>query len=182
MKPTICITIPCALAAGAVLAAPAWAGPEAAAPASIRALTGRLAVAGQVSPGQLAELKARGYTTIIALRPDGEGPDQPSAAQMQEAARSNGMGFAYVPVAPGAVPDAAVTALGQALAADSGKVLMYCRSGSRAARTWSLAEASRPGGAEADAILASVKASGQSADDLRAAIALRVAARQDAAQ
>lgn len=54
---------------------------------------------------------------------------------------------------------------------------MYCRSGSRAARTWSLMEASRPGGRSADDILAAVKRSGQGADDLAGAINARIAKR-----
>ena len=145
--------------------------------AKVSQLTERFAVAGQITPDQLADLKARGYTTIISLRPDGEGADQPSSEQMQAAARSNSMSFAYVPVTPGAIPDSAVDALNKATADTSGKVLMYCRSGSRAARTWGLVEASRPDGADAQAIMAAVKASGQSADDLREAISQRVSAR-----
>ncbi|MEJ7807220.1 MAG: TIGR01244 family sulfur transferase [Telluria sp.] len=143
----------------------------------ISALTDRLAVSGQVNPDQIAELKALGYTTIVALRPDGEQPDQPSAGQISEAARRHGMTFAYVPVQSGAIPDAAVTALDSAILGNSEKVLMYCRTGSRAARAWSLAEASRPGGADTETILAKVSAGGQSADDMRTAIAARVAAR-----
>ncbi len=160
------------------LASLAFASVQAPHPAKISALTERFAVAGQITPEQLVELKARGYTTIIALRPDGEGADQPSAAQVGAAARDNGMAFAYVPVTAGAaIPETAVAALGQALQDNPGKVLLYCRSGSRAARTWGLVEASRPGGADADAILAAVKASGQSADDLREAISKGVASR-----
>lgn len=153
----------------------------AAAPAKVSQLTERYAVAGQITPEQLAQLKAQGYTSVVALRPDGEAPDQPSAARMQAAAESHGMTFTYIPVKSGApIPDSAVAALGQALEASKGKVLMYCRSGSRAARTWGLVEASRPGGANTDAILAAVKASGQSADDLQTAIAAHVAARDAA--
>jgi uncharacterized protein (TIGR01244 family) len=155
---------------GMAVVAAAYASNGVAVHAKINPLTERFSVAGQVSPDQLADLKARGYTTVISLRPDGEGPDQPSAAQMSDAARSHGMAFAYVPVSPGAIPASAVAALGQAVADNAGKVLLYCRSGSRAARTWSLFEASRTGGADANAILAAVKASGQSADDLRDAI------------
>jgi uncharacterized protein (TIGR01244 family) len=151
--------------------------PEAHAPVKLMQLTERFATAGQIRPEQLAELKALGYTTIVALRPDGEAADQPSAAQIEAAARSNGMSFAYVPVAPGGIPDSQVTALALAIASDSGKVLAYCRSGSRAARTWSLAEASRPGGAGVDTILGVVKAGGHSADDLRTAIEVRVSER-----
>ena len=160
-----------------VLATAAHAGVQASLPVKVSTLTERFAVSGQVTPDQVADLKARGYTTIIALRPDAEGPDQPSAAHMDTVARSHGMVFAYVPVAPGPIPDSAVAALGNALDDNPGKVLLYCRSGSRAARTWSLVEASRRGGADTNAILAAVKASGQSADDLRDAIARRVSLR-----
>lgn len=166
-----------AIAAGLALAAGAAFASEAVEPAKLSVLTERFAVAGQITPGQIAGLKQRGYTAIIALRPDGEAPDQTSAAQMEQAVRGQGLGFAYVPVAPGPIPEAAVAALGEALAAYGGKVLLYCRSGSRAARTWSLLEASRSAGLEADAILAAVKASGHSAEDLRPAIAGRIAAR-----
>ena len=149
-----------------------------AAPAKVSQLTERFAVAGQITPDQVADLKSHGYTTLIALRPDGEGPDQPSAAQMEAAARSNGMAFAYVPVKAGAPsPDSAVTSLSKAIADKPGKVLLYCRSGSRAARTWGLVEASRPGGADANTIIDAVKASGQSAEDLRDAITKRVSLR-----
>lgn len=167
---------------GMMLAVGAFAGTGVSVQAKVAPLTERFAVTGQLNPDQLADLKARGYTTIVALRPDGEGPDQPSAAQMSDAARSSGLAFAFVPVAPGAIPDTAVTALEKAVAGDAGKVLLYCRSGSRAARTWSLYEASRPDGADPEAILAAVKASGQSADDLRGAIVGRVAARPAKAQ
>lgn len=178
MKPSIYRrTINRAIIASVGLALAAGACAGVLMPATITPLTERFSVSGQVSPDQLADLKARGYTAIIALRPDGEAPGQPSAAQVSEAARGNGMTFAFVPVAPGPIPDAAVAALSQAIAENPGKVLLYCRSGSRAARTWSLFEASRAGGADADAIVAAVKASGQSADDLRGAIDERVAAR-----
>ncbi len=167
---------PSKIIAGVVLVLAANA--HAASPAKVSQLTEQFSVAGQVTPDQLAELKARGFTTIVALRPDGEGPDQPTAAQMEAAARSHGLAFAYVPITAGAaIPDTAVASLSKAIADQPGKVLLYCRSGSRAARTWALAEASRPGGAQANTILDAVKASGQSAEDLRDAISKRVLAR-----
>lgn len=136
-----------------------------------------IAVAGQLRETDLAQLKAQGYTAIVALRPDGEAPDQPGSAAMAAAARAQGMRFTYVPVKPGAIPDAAVEQLQAALAAGPDRVLIYCRSGSRAARTWGLAEASRPGGRDAGAILEAVRKAGQSADDLDDALRRRVAAR-----
>jgi protein tyrosine phosphatase (PTP) superfamily phosphohydrolase (DUF442 family) len=56
-------------------------------------------------------------------------------------------------------------------------VLLYCRSGRRAARTWSLVEASRADGMDVAQIIAAVKEGGQEADDLKDALEQRVAAR-----
>lgn len=161
-----------------VLATAGYARWQRPVPAQTHALTHLISVSGQLQPDQVPALREAGYSAIIDLRPDGEAPDQPSAARMGEAARASRMAFVYVPVAQGAIPDSAVASLHKALAEHPGPVLLYCRSGKRAARTWGLVEASRSGGSDVDAILAAVKASGQSADDLRAQIAERVKARQ----
>lgn len=149
-------------------------------PAKVSRLSGQIAVAEQLSLDQIPELGQRGYATIIDLRPDGEAPDQPSASAVRTRARKSSMRFAYVPVPHGDIPASAVDALQQAIADNPSPVLLYCRSGRRAARTWSLVEASRQDGASGDAILAAVKASGQSADDLAPAIRERIARRAPA--
>jgi uncharacterized protein (TIGR01244 family) len=87
--------------------------------------------------------------------------------------------FAYVPVPHGDIPGQAVDALGQSLASAGKPVLLYCRSGKRAARTWALSEASRADGLDAVAIQAAVRSAGQSADDLAESIAARIAARSN---
>ncbi len=137
-------------------------------------------ISGQVAPEQLAQLKAQGFRAVVDLRPDNEGPGQPSAGTMGAAAAQQGMAFDYAPVSPGAVPAAAVDTLGRALARGEQPVLLYCRNGSRAARTWALAEASRPGGLDADAIVDAVRQAGQNAGDLRDQIVARIAARPSA--
>lgn len=112
----------------------------------------------------------RRYRSVIDLRPDGEAPDQPPSREMAAEAHRHGISFTYIPVPHGDIPDAAVAQLRAALEASRGEVLLYCRSGKRAARTWALAEASRSDGMPADAILAAVKGAGQDADDLRGRI------------
>lgn len=160
-----------------VLAKPAYERIKRPPPARVSQLHANLAVAEQLRPEELPELRERGFTTIIALRPDGEAAGQPPSPVMAAAARANRLNFVYVPVPQGAIPDSAVAALGKALANEPGQVLMYCRSGKRAARTWALVEASRAGGMDGPAILAAVKVSGQSADDLTDDIAKRIATR-----
>ncbi len=141
-------------------------------------LTAQIAVAGQLTPGQLAELKQRGFATIITMLPDGEEVGQITSSQVRAEAHSSDMGYAYVPLPKGdIVPDGAVIALVHALASNPEPVILYCRDGRRAARTWSLMEASRPGGADAATILAAVKASGHSADDMLDDIRARIARR-----
>jgi len=140
-------------------------------------LTTDISVAEQIQLEDIPQLKARGFAAIIDLRPDGEAAGQPAAQAVESAAHENHMGFTYVPVPHGDIPDAAVTALSRAILTSPHPILLYCRSGRRAVRTWSLAEASRPDGLDTDAIHAAVRASGQSAEDLNAAITQRIALR-----
>lgn len=151
--------------------------PDAPPPPGVVNLTPDIAVSEQLRVDEVAQLGRAGYDAIIDLRPDGEAPDQAPSAAIAAEARSVGIAFSYVPVAQGPIPDETVAALDKALASSSGRVLLYCRTGKRAARTWSLVEASRPGGRNAAQILAAVKGSGQSADDLAGEIARRIAAR-----
>jgi uncharacterized protein (TIGR01244 family) len=144
---------------------------------SLKTLTDTISVSEQLRLDQIKSVRAGGYRTIIDLRPDGEAAGQPDAASMKAAAEASRVNFYYVPVPHGDIPDSAVAALAEALDEGRGPVLLYCRSGRRAARTWSLVEASRYNGMDAESILAAVKASGQSADDLRDAIVARIAKR-----
>lgn len=140
-------------------------------------LTPDISVAEQIQLADIPALKARGFAAIIDLRPDGEAAEQPASKAVKSIAVENHMGFAYVPVPHGEIPVNAVDALHKALSTSARPVLLYCRSGRRAVRTWSLVEASRSGGRSADAIQAAAKAAGQSVDDLLPAIAQRIALR-----
>lgn len=140
-------------------------------------LAAEVAVTEQIQLSDIPQIATRGYQTLIDLRPDGEAADQPASQAVEAAASASHLKFAYVPVPHGDIPDSAVNALSQALAASPRPILLYCRSGRRAVRTWSLAEASRPHGLDAQAILAAANAAGQSADDLLPAIAQRIARR-----
>ena len=132
----------------------------------------------QVSLAQVSMVRELRYQVLVALRPDGEAADQPSAAEIGREANRLGLVFAYVPVPHGDVPPESVQALKKVLTDHSNEhILLYCRTGRRAARTWGLAEAESATGLDAQAILNSIEQSGQSADDLVDAIKQRVAAR-----
>lgn len=137
-----------------------------------------IGVAAQIKTSEIPLLKEEGYASIIDLRPDGEAPDQPPAKIMETAARTNQMAFFYVPVPHGdKVPDEVVAALSKAIASSPKPILIYCRSGRRATRAWSLAEASRKDGLDSAAIHSAVNSAGHSIDDLSSAIVDRIARR-----
>ena len=108
-----------------------------------RPISDTLAVSPQLQPDDIPAAKAAGYRAIICNRPDGEGADQPGQAAMAEAARAAGLAFRYLPVTPGAAAGDTVEAFGRALAELPGPVLAYCRTGTRSATLWALAEAGR---------------------------------------
>lgn len=134
-------------------------------------------VSEQVQPEDMAELKQKGFRSIIDLRPDGEQQGQPSSDAINASAALSGLTFAYVPVPHGDIPDSQVDSLAMSLAVAEKPVILYCRSGRRAARTWALLEASRADGLDAKAIRLALNSAGQPSADLDSAIEARVAAR-----
>jgi uncharacterized protein (TIGR01244 family) len=108
----------------------------------IRKLDETTSVSGQIQPADVPGLKASGVTMIISNRPDDEEPGQPAAAEIQEAAKSEGIEFRHVPIIRGIGP-ADVDAMKEALEAAPGKLLAYCRTGNRSALTWAVARRSQ---------------------------------------
>ena len=105
----------------------------------LRLLDDKTATSGQITPGQVAELKAQGFTMLINNRPDGEDPDQPVAGDIEEAAARAGIAYRFVPIIRGIGPGD-VEAMQSALEeAGEGKVLAFCRSGNRSSLVWALA-------------------------------------------
>ena len=109
----------------------------------IKKLTEEISVSPQLTASDVADIAARGYRSIICNRPDGEGADQPSYAEIEKAAREHGVATAYLPVSTGKVSDQDAEAFEAALAELPKPILAYCRSGTRSATLWSLAEAGK---------------------------------------
>ncbi|WP_269629802.1 beta-lactamase hydrolase domain-containing protein [Pelomonas sp. BJYL3] len=142
-----------------------------------RQLAASVDVTTQLHPADLAALRWR-YAVIVDLRPDGEVAGQPSSQEMEAEASQQGLRFRYIPVPHGEIPEAAADRLREVLAEAHGSVLLYCRSGKRAARTWALAEAARADGLSSSAIVTAVQKAGQEADDLQGRIERAVKARR----
>ncbi|EHH68853.1 bifunctional protein tyrosine phosphatase family protein/NAD(P)/FAD-dependent oxidoreductase [Gluconobacter morbifer] len=112
----------------------------------VRRLSETYAVSPQITPEEIPQLKKDGFHSILCVRPDGESPGQPTAQDIADAARAEGLGFASIPVVAGTLPDAeTVQAMRKALGTLTGPVLGYCRSGTRAAQLWALAQAGTRG-------------------------------------
>lgn len=97
-------------------------------------------VAGQIQPSDIAAAKEAGVTTIINNRPDGEEPGQPSAEAIGAAARDAGLNYFHIPIAGGFSPDQ-VEAMAEVLEGAEGKILAFCKSGTRSTYLWALARA-----------------------------------------
>lgn len=114
-------------------------------------------VAGQIAPADVVAAAALGVTMIINNRPDREEPGQPAGTDIEAAARAAGLGYQYLPVAGGIAPGQA-----EAMAAipddAKGKVLAFCRSGTRSTYLWALARALR--GADGETLIAQAAAAG----------------------
>lgn len=94
-------------------------------------VTPSFTVAPQIQPSDAAELAAQGFVAIVCNRPDGEGANQPSVAEMREAAETNGLAFHHIPVAGGQFRHAAVSAFRAVRRGTEGPLLAYCRTGMR---------------------------------------------------
>lgn len=129
------------------------------------ALDERTFVAGQIAPGDLADIAAAGIRLVVNNRPDGEEPGQPSGAEIEAAARAAGLDYRHIPVAGGFSSDA-TEELATALDAAEGGALLFCRSGTRSAFLWALARASR--GADGADLIARAEIAGYDLGPLRA--------------
>ena len=99
----------------------------------IKRITDKVSVALQIFVTDIADIKKSGFRAIICNRPDGEGADQPSYAEIEKAAKKAGLEIAYVPVQPGIVTDENVKDFDTALKTLPRPLLGYCRTGTRSA-------------------------------------------------
>ena len=106
-------------------------------------LTDQLSVSVQITIEEVATAAAAGFRAIIDNRPDGEGPDQPTFAEISAAAAKVGMEARYIPVVSGKVSDADAAAFGKAMDELPRPVLAYCRTGTRSTTLWALSQAGK---------------------------------------
>jgi uncharacterized protein (TIGR01244 family) len=113
----------------------------------------------QLDIADLPQIANTGVAMLVSHRPDHEDTDQPTAAEMAEAASAAGLTFVHAPVR-GLPDEAAVSATARALenAAPGRAVVMFCRSGMRSSAAWAMARAQQ--GADPDALRAAAAEAG----------------------
>jgi len=131
----------------------------------IRPLTDTVAVAPQLAPEDLPGLAAQGYTMLVNNRPDDEEPGQPSGATMQAAAEAAGMRYVAIPVTHSGFGHHQLDAMAAALGETSGKLLAFCRSGTRSCNLWALAEAKN--GSDPDTLVSAARGAGYDLSGMR---------------
>ena len=107
----------------------------------IRELDDKTLVSGRITAADIADLQRQGVTMIVNNRPDHEDEGQPLSGEIEEAAGQAGIEFRFIPIARGMGP-ADVEAMHSAMQeCGDGKLLAFCRSGTRSTLAWAVARA-----------------------------------------
>lgn len=116
-----------------------------------RQLTDHIFVSPQITVEDIAQAKALGVSVIVNNRPEGESPDQTPGDAIEAAAQAAGMSYTAIPVSHSGFAHWQIEEMKKALdAAGDGKLLAYCRSGTRSTFLWALTRAQA--GDDADAL------------------------------
>ncbi len=105
-------------------------------------LTDTLFVAEQLQPEDMAELAKAGFKMVINNRPDGEGENQPSSAEMAAAAEAAGLEYAHQPVVGSNISETDIDGFDAIVSLAETPVLAFCRTGTRSTMLWALTQAS----------------------------------------
>lgn len=111
-------------------------------------LTPTVAVSGQITPAEVAEIAAAGFRVLVNNRPDGEEPGQPASDAIAAAARASGLEYHYLPVNGFNFPGPGMDQMTGLLHDPGRPVLAFCRTGTRCTNLW---VASRGEGERAEA-------------------------------
>ncbi|CAD5374503.1 conserved hypothetical protein [Rubrivivax sp. A210] len=97
-------------------------------------------VAPQLTPSAMAEAAAAGFRSVVNNRPDFEhGPDQPTSAAIEAAARAAGLEYRHLPVDGGWQSPEEIAAFARLMQELPRPILAFCRSGARSSRLFAAA-------------------------------------------
>jgi uncharacterized protein (TIGR01244 family) len=114
----------------------------------LKRINEHVSVSPQISPDDVAAIKAAGFVAIVNNRPDGESPDQPPSAVIEKAAHDAGLAYHHIPLGREGVTPQMVEETKSVLEGSAGPVFCYCRSGTRSTTLWALSQAGKQPAAE----------------------------------
>ena len=124
-----------------------------------------IAAAPQLAEADFADIAARGFRSVVNIRPDGEAPDQLPNAQAKNAAQRHGLTFRHLPVmSVNVTDDDVVDGFARLMDELPGPILFYCGSATRCTTLWTQAAAPRIG---VDDALSVAREAGHDLDFLR---------------
>jgi uncharacterized protein (TIGR01244 family) len=133
-----------------------------------RELSENVLASPQLTPADIGRARDEGVRLIVNNRPEGEAEDQTPGSAIEAAARAAGLDYTAIPIGRDGFGEAQVRAMREALDRAEGKVLAYCRTGTRSTLLWALAEAAS--GADPEAIAAAAAAAGYDVAPVRTAM------------
>jgi sulfide:quinone oxidoreductase len=94
----------------------------------------------QIDPEDVESFAREGFKTIICNRPDGEELRQPTSASVREACERHGIAFHLIPIRGSEVSPEILQRFLDVIRSADGPILGYCRSGTRSAILWQVAQ------------------------------------------
>jgi uncharacterized protein (TIGR01244 family) len=140
--------------------------PEVSTVSEFRTLSETMLASPQIELDDIAAAKNAGVTLIVNNRPDGEDPAAPQGEEIAAAAGAAGLDYRSIPIGHAGFSEVQVAEMVEALEEADGKVLAYCRSGTRSTFLWALAQA-KSGAASPDAIAAAARQAGYDVSPIR---------------
>jgi uncharacterized protein (TIGR01244 family) len=108
-----------------------------------KARTAGLSARAHITPTDMKAIRDAGFHAIICTRPDGEGADQSTYREIAQAAQTVGLKAPYLRNVCGTVMDEDAAASDKSVTELPDPVLACCRTGTRPATLWSLAQAGK---------------------------------------
>lgn len=109
--------------------------------ANFKTLSENVLASEQISIADIAAAKAAGVAVIVNNRPDGEDLSAPQSKDVEAEAGAIGLRYVPIPIGNSGFSAAQVDAMIEVLQSSEGKVLAYCRSGTRSTLLWALSSA-----------------------------------------
>jgi uncharacterized protein (TIGR01244 family) len=104
---------------------------------TVQQLSDEVCVAPQLDPAAMAWAAQAGFRSVVNNRPDFEGgPDQPTSAAIEAAARAAGLQYAFLPVQPAVQTPQEIAQFAALLAELPKPILAFCRTGTRSGKLY----------------------------------------------